>query len=85
LLCLPLRGGAAFEVTQELVAHLQNQYPAVGVAQQFREMQAWLEANPRHAKTRPGVKRFINGWLARQQSQAPKPAPVSYLGPEDVL
>lgn len=82
---LPLMRGGMFHVAHELVARLQGQYPAVDVAQQLRQMQAWLLANPRLGKTERGMMRFVTGWLGRQQGQAPSRPPVSYLGPEDLL
>jgi hypothetical protein len=35
-------------------------------------MVGWLEANPKNRKTRNGIKRFINGWLTKEQNRAPR-------------
>ena len=42
-------------------------YPGVDVKKAFREMRSWSNSNPEKRKTRKGVKRFVNGWLSREQ------------------
>lgn len=42
-------------------------YPAVDIDNAFREMRAWCNSNPSKRKTYRGIKRFVNGWLSRQQ------------------
>lgn len=42
-------------------------YPAVDIDNAFREMRAWCNSNPTKRKTSRGIKRFVNGWLSRQQ------------------
>ena len=37
------------------------------VEQELRRMVAWLDSNPTKRKTRRGIERFINSWLARTQ------------------
>lgn len=37
------------------------------VEQELRRMIAWLDSNPIKRKTRRGIERFINNWLARTQ------------------
>ena len=53
-------------------------YPGVDIDNAFREMRAWCNSNPTKRKTARGIKRFVNGWLSRQQdsgrgSQTNKP------------
>lgn len=53
-------------------------YPGVDIDNAFREMRAWCNSNPTKRKTARGIKRFVNGWLSRQQDsgrgvQASKP------------
>ena len=53
-------------------------YPRVDIDNAFREMRAWCNSNPAKRKTARGIKRFVNGWLSRQQdsgrgAQASKP------------
>jgi hypothetical protein len=32
-------------------------------------MAGWLDANPTRRKTRSGIRRFISGWLAKEQNR----------------
>lgn len=78
---LPLINGDDFLVTKDYVKELKELYPAVDVEQALRNMRGWLDANPRNRKTPRGIKRFITGWISREQDKAPrvsdKPKPVS--------
>lgn len=78
---LPLLSGKEFVVTRDYVEKLKGLYPAVDVEQEFREMWGWLDSNETNRKTPRGIKRFITGWLAREQDRAPradrKSAPAS--------
>lgn len=40
--------------------------------QEAAKARAWLEGNPTKKKTRRGMKKFLNGWLARSQGDAEK-------------
>ena len=64
---LPLNDGTLYGITQQEIAEYVNLYPAVDVHQQIRNMIGWLNASPVNRKTRRGIKKFINGWLARNQ------------------
>ena len=48
-------------------------YPAVDVMQELRKMAGWLDANPSKRKTKRGILRFVNGWLAREQDKGRTP------------
>ena len=67
---LPLVDGSDFPIAQETVDELSGLYPAVDVDQQLRNMRGWLLANPKNRKTKAGIMRFVNSWLAREQNQA---------------
>ncbi len=67
---LPLVDGSDFQVAQKTVDELSGLYPAVDVDQQLRNMRGWLLANPKNRKTKAGIMRFVNSWLAREQNQA---------------
>lgn len=67
---LPLVDGSDFPIAQETVDELSRLYPAVDVDQQLRNMRGWLLANPKNRKTKAGIMRFVNSWLAREQNQA---------------
>lgn len=67
---LPLVDGSDFPIAHETVDELSGLYPAVDVDQQLRNMRGWLLANPKNRKTKAGIMRFVNSWLAREQNQA---------------
>jgi hypothetical protein len=48
-------------------------YRAVNVDQELMAMESWLDANPNKRKTKAGIKRFVNSWLARAQNQGGSP------------
>lgn len=66
---LPLNTGKPYSVTQAFSSQMQALYPAVNIEQEFRSMLGWLIANPTKRKTKSGVTRFINSWLARCQDR----------------
>ncbi|MCD8011601.1 MAG: phage replisome organizer N-terminal domain-containing protein [Lachnospiraceae bacterium] len=69
---LPLINHTEFAVTEDYVKELQELYPAADVKQELRKMRGWLDSNPKNRKTPRGIKRFITGWLAREQDRAPR-------------
>lgn len=78
---LPMISGEEYAVTRQYVEELKALYPAVDIEQAFRNMRGWLDSNPKNRKTPRGIKRFITGWIAREQDRAPradrKSAPAS--------
>ena len=66
---LPLNDGTEHRVTQADFDKYESLYPAVDVMQELRKMAGWLDGNPKNRKTKSGIKRFINSWLARAQDQ----------------
>ena len=66
---LPLNDGSAFEIFQSDIDMWSNLYPAVDVMQQLRNMAGWIDGNPSKRKTRSGIKRFVNSWLAKEQNK----------------
>lgn len=69
VIVLPLNDGTCYPVYQEQCQEWAGLYPAVDVIQQLRNMRGWLDSNPNRKKTKSGIKRFINGWLSREQNQ----------------
>lgn len=67
---LPLNDGTFFPISQEQCHEWAGLYPAVDVIQQLRNMRGWLDSNPRNRKTKSGIMKFANSWLAREQNQA---------------
>ena len=73
-----------FTVTENMVTEWQESYPAIDVRQKIREIRQWNVDNPNNRKTSAGIRKHINGWLARDQNRAPKgvaprPAPVDVI------
>ncbi|PNH99257.1 ATPase [Vibrio diazotrophicus] len=67
---IPLKGkGTIHQITQSELFELRELYPAVDVAQQFRNMIGWCKANPTRQKTKQGIDRFINSWLSKEQDK----------------
>ena len=62
-----LNDGGTYKVTRSEAERYQALYPAVDVVQELRNAAGWLEGNPTRRKTKAGIKRYINGWLAREQ------------------
>ena len=67
---LLLHDNTKYNVTREEINEFSALYPAVDVLQEYRGMKAWCMSNPHKRKTRNGIKKFINGWLANAQKQA---------------
>ena len=64
---LPLNDRTYYDVPLEKIGLWEEVYPAVEVRAELRRMIAWLDSNPAKKKTRRGIERFINSWLARTQ------------------
>ena len=58
-----------FPVYQSDIDSWAALYPAVDILQELRKMAGWCDANPVKRKTKAGIKRFINSWLAREQDK----------------
>lgn len=69
VIALTLNTGAQYPVTEAFACQMQSLYPAVNVAQELRAMCGWLLANPTKRKTKTGITRFINSWLAKCQDR----------------
>lgn len=76
---IPLNDNSLFDVTQTMVDEYQEIYPSVDVMQQLRNMKGWCLSNPRNRKTRSGVRRFINSWLAKEQNKGGRQQSSAYM------
>ena len=85
---LVLNTGDMFPVFKSDIDAWAKFYPNVDVMQQMRAMAAWLDANPKKRKTKQGIKKFINGWLSREQDsgrstlQSSRTLGLNQIGPE---
>lgn len=78
---LPLNDGSEHAVTQSDVDEYRTLYPAVDVEQELRNMLGWLRDNPTRKKTQSGIRRFIGGWLSKEQNKGRHP-PASIRSPD---
>lgn len=69
VIAILLNDKTEYAVTEADVAGWSELYPAVDVMRELRKMKGWADANPTKRKTRNGVKRFINNWLAKEQDR----------------
>ena len=77
--------GDTYQTVDSDVIAWQRAYPAVNVHQELAAMESWLDANPSRRKTKGGIKRFINSWLSRAQSQGgSSPIARSYKKPDSL-
>lgn len=66
---LPLNTGEEYPIFQNDIDIFAELYPAVDILQAMRAMKGWLMTNPKKRKTKQGISRFINSWLAREQDK----------------
>lgn len=66
---VPLNDGTEWVPTQSEYEEYKRLYASVNVANEFKKIRAWCLSNPSKRKTKNGVKRFVNAWLAREQDK----------------
>lgn len=69
VISITLNDKTEYPITEEDVKEWKELYPAVDVLQELRKMRGWAIANPTKRKTKNGIKRFINSWLAKEQDR----------------
>lgn len=69
---IPLRNNTEYQVTQKRFDEYCKAYPKVDVRAEFMRMRSWSLDNPSRQKTKQGVSRFINNWLAGEQEKREK-------------
>lgn len=70
VITIPLLGREGeFAVTEAMVAEWQDAFPGVDVRRTLKRIRLWCLDNPTRRKTRRGVRRFLTGWLARDQDR----------------
>jgi len=74
VISITLNDKTEYPITEADVAGWQDLYPAVDIVQELRKMKGWADANPAKRKTKAGIKRFINAWLAKEQDRYHGPA-----------
>lgn len=71
---LVLNDDSEWRPSASLFAEYVRLYPNVDVKQQFNVMRAWCISNRPKRKTRRGITRFVNSWLAREQDKGYRPS-----------
>ena len=66
---VPLNDGTEWIPTLTEYEEYKRLYASVNVANEFKKIRAWCLSNPAKRKTKNGVKRFVNAWLAREQDK----------------
>ncbi len=67
VISLPLNDKSFHSVCQSDIDSWKELYPAVDILRELKKMKGWLDSNPTKRKTKRGISRFINSWLARAQ------------------
>ncbi|BET22331.1 hypothetical protein [Solobacterium moorei] len=66
---LILKDGSRFHISQTHLKEFVDAYPDVDVRDQILKMSQWLKTNPTKRKTKNGIMRFINAWIARSERE----------------
>ena len=66
---IPLRGEEEYGLTEEMAKEFERTYPDLLVREELQKIRAWSLSNSTKRKTRRGVLRFINWWLAKNNDQ----------------
>lgn len=87
VITLMLNTKEEYPVMIRAVSLWQELYPAVDVMQELRNMKGWLLANPGKRKTKRGIMKFINTWLAKEQDRGKREChkPVSRMNTEEYI
>ncbi len=65
---IPLRQGGLRVIEESEIEEWQKNYSEVNVRQEIRKLIAWNHANPDRQKTKRGINRHIQGWLAHAKN-----------------
>lgn len=69
---LPCADGSEYVYPEKYLDAARKAYSLVDIRKQVPMARAWLEANPTRKKTRRGMTKFLNSWLATAQKDAEK-------------
>ena len=72
-----LKDGSRFHISENHFKEFSDAYPNVDVKDQIFKMSQWLKTNPTKRKTKNGIMRFINSWIARSEREDLKPGQTS--------
>ena len=66
---LILKDGSRFHISENHLNEFVDAYPGVDVRDQIMKMSQWLKVNPTKRKTKNGIMRFVNSWIARSERE----------------
>lgn len=66
---IPLINGSEHAITQTDVDEWERAFPGVDVVAQLLQARLWCRDNPTRRKTSRGVRKFLTGWLSREQDR----------------
>lgn len=69
VITLLLNDNSEYPISESTVKEFEELYPAVDIMQELRNMKGWLKNNPKRRKTKSGIMRFVNSWLAKEQNK----------------
>jgi len=69
IITIPLNDNTEYVITHKTCHQWVELYPAVDVIQELRKYKGWTLANPTKRKTRRGILKSINSWLASEQDK----------------
>lgn len=76
IISVPLNDGSFFTPDEKYIKQLKDTYKHIDIDSEFKSIVSWCISNPKKQKTPNGVKRFINGWMLRNnEKQKPKEHP----------
>ena len=65
----PLKDGTTYEVNENDILLWERTYKNINVRDELLCIISWVDSNPSKRKTRAGAKKFINGWLNKNNSE----------------
>lgn len=70
IITITLNDKSEYPIYQKMIGEYKELYPAVDIIQELKKMKGWCNSNPTKRKTKRGILRFINSWLARKQDES---------------
>lgn len=69
IITITLNDKSEYPIYKKMIDEWKELYPNVDIMQELRKMKGWCNSNPTKRKTKRGISRFINSWLAREQDR----------------
>ena len=82
VITITLNDLSEYPITEAHIKEWSELYPAVNIMQELRKMKGWATANPKKRKTKGGILRFINAWLAKEQDNYHGPVETRQAPPQ---